>query len=198
MLNFKGTFSSKMGNHNAHMGVSFDDQDVPTNTLINCDLHVSTISHRNFPCACILEMDEAIRAFPWWELEDHGYLYPSPYWYETVKKAMQKDPKISSLILQLPKFMEESTARDKNATCTICDAPQKCKHGFSGPRFCSSGETNSSARKPPKHRREGQRHVSSSYDTTNNNGHLSSPVYYSGNNFTKDAPQKCLPSTTIP
>ena len=197
-LHFKGTFSSDRGNHDAHIVVSFDDQSVPVKNLIICDVHNLTISDKQCPCRCILEMDQAIRdqKFKWWP-SDHAHLYPPSYQFKAVRNSVLSDPKIE-LIVKLPKFMEDHSPLDQNVTYKLCDAAQKYKHGLSGPRIRSSGEINSSARKPPKYKREGKRQVSLSDDSTNVNEPSRSLVYYSGNNFTKDAPQKPLPSTTTP
>ena len=197
-VNFKGTFSFETGDHNAHMGVDFGDDSLPVNVVTNCDLHASTTSDKCFPCKCILEMDDAIRnqKIKWWP-SDHAHLHPPACQSEAVRNAVQNHP--TPLFLDVPRFGADlkSLSSDENFNAEL-EAAQKCKHKLSGPRFRSSGEMNSSAKKPPKCKREGKRCVSDVQDTNGENSPPQSPIYYSGNNFMKDHPQKCLPPTTTP
>ena len=193
-INFEGTFAFELGDHNAYIRVDFCDESLPVDVVTSCKLHTSTTSDKCFPCKCILEMDHAIRnqKIKWWP-SDHAYLYPPAYRSEAVRNALWNHP--TDLLVDSPKFSDDLD----EILDPKMEAAQKYKHGLSGPRIRSSGEINSSAKKPPKYKREGKRRVSLSDDQdATNDSPPQPPIYYSGNNFIKDPPQKCLPPTTTP
>ena len=129
-VDFKGTFSFGMGDHNACMGVNFGDESLPVDVVTNCDLHASTTSDKCCACRCILEMDHAIRnqKMKWWPF-DHACLRPPAR-----QSEVQNHP--TPLFLDVPRSSVDlrSLSSDENLNSKL-QAAQKCKHELSGPRF---------------------------------------------------------------
>ena len=84
--------------------------------------------------------------------KDHSHLHPAAHQSKKAHEAVKDAEKVT---VTLPNCGDASQAQPLGKL--FMDAAPKCKNGISGPRFRSNGEMNTSARKPPKNRREGGR-----------------------------------------
>ena len=92
-----------------------------------------------------------------WPCKDHSCLCPAAHQSKKVCEAVKDAEEVT---VTLPNHGDASQAQPLGNSVfrnVFMDAAPKCKNGISGPRFRSNGETNTSARKPPKNRREGGR-----------------------------------------